>query len=104
VRSAHRAWGNGGPATSRATGTLLRRSFLLATNAPYDLVFIDPPFSRELVNPVCTVLAEKKLLVSGGLVYVEWAASEPPPMSPPGWSLHRDKTTGGVAYRLFIVD
>jgi len=78
--------------------------FLLATNEPYDLVFIDPPFFGELVNPVCTVLAEKKLLVSGGLVYVEWAASEPPPMTPPGWSLHRDKTAGGVAYRLFKVD
>jgi 16S rRNA (guanine966-N2)-methyltransferase len=78
--------------------------FLQASSEPYDLVFIDPPFSRELVNPVCTVLAEKKLLVSGGLAYVEWAASEPPPMTPPGWSLHRDKTAGGVAYRLFIVD
>jgi 16S rRNA (guanine966-N2)-methyltransferase len=78
--------------------------FLQSTSEPYDLVFIDPPFSEQLVNPVCTVLAERKLLVSGGLAYVEWAASEPPPMTPPGWSLHRDKTAGGVAYRLLTVD
>lgn len=78
--------------------------FLQATNEPYDLVFIDPPFSRELVNPTCTVLAERNLLVAGGLAYVEYAASEPPPTTPPGWSLHRDKTAGDVTYRLFIVD
>ena len=78
--------------------------FLQLTNEPYDLVFIDPPFGKELVNPVCTVLAENKLLVSGALAYVETAATEPPPTTPPGWSLHRDKTAGGVAYRLFIID
>lgn len=78
--------------------------FLQASSEPYDLVFIDPPFTRELVNPACTVLAARKLLAAGALVYVEMAASEPPPAAPPGWSLHRDKTAGGVAYRLFIVD
>jgi len=78
--------------------------FLQATSEPYDLVFIDPPFSGQLVDATCTVLAAKKLLLPGALAYVETAASEPPPMAPPGWSLHRDKTTGGVAYRLFLVD
>ncbi len=78
--------------------------YLRATSGPYDLVFIDPPFGEDLVNPVCAALAENKLLVAGALAYVESAASEPPPSTPPGWVLHRDKTTGGVAYRLFIID
>ncbi len=95
-------------ATLGATAGQCHRSsavqFLQTHNEPYDLVFIDPPFGKKLVNPACALLAEKKLLVGGALVYVEWAASEPPPMTPPGWSLHRDKTAGSVAYRLFIVD
>ena len=33
--------------------------------------------------------------------YVETAAAEPPPKVPPQWALHREKVSGGVAYRLF---
>ena len=78
--------------------------FLQGTSEPYDLVFIDPPFGRELVDPTCTILAARKLLVAGALAYVETAATEPLPGTPIGWSPHRDKTAGGVTYRLFTVE
>jgi len=78
--------------------------FLQTTTGAFDLVFIDPPFGRALVDPTCAILVERQLLVAGALAYVETAATEPPPRTPPGWSLHRDKTTAGVAYRLFTVD
>ena len=81
------------------TGDALR--FLQGSDAAYDLVFVDPPFGRNLVQPCCTQLATPGRLAQQGLVYVESAAADPPPEVPANWSLHRDKRAGGVAYRLY---
>lgn len=76
--------------------------FLQSSTATYDIVFVDPPFGMNLVNPACLALAQNQLLADGALVYVETAAGDPGPLVPPGWHLHRHKLAGGVAYRLFI--
>jgi 16S rRNA (guanine966-N2)-methyltransferase len=79
------------------------QQFLQVATAPYNIVFIDPPFERQLVEPVCKALAQRQLLGSDALVYIETGATEPTPKVPPGWSLHRENASGGVAYRLFSV-
>ncbi|MDG2273730.1 MAG: 16S rRNA (guanine(966)-N(2))-methyltransferase RsmD [Halioglobus sp.] len=79
------------------------QQFLKVTTQPYDIVFIDPPFSKQLVGPIFVSLAHKQLLRDSALVYVELGAMEPLPTVPQGWSLHREKVTGGVAFRLFRV-
>jgi 16S rRNA (guanine966-N2)-methyltransferase len=79
------------------------QQFLETAVAPYDIVFIDPPFKLHMAEAVCAALAQRQLLCDGALVYVETGATEPPPIMPPGWSLHREKVSGGVAYRLFKV-
>jgi len=56
-----------------------------------------------MVEPVCAALAQRHLLCDEALVYVETGATEAPPRVPPNWTLHREKVSGGVAYRLFIV-
>ena len=78
--------------------------FLQANREPYDLVFIDPPFGHDLVDATCALLAENDLLTAGAMAYLETAADEPAPTTPAGWALHREKSTGGVAYRLFTVN
>ncbi len=78
-------------------------AFLRSTRHGYHVVFIDPPFGEDLVGPSCDLLASRRLLVDDARVYVETGAREPLPVTPPGWALHRDKTAGGVAYRLFVV-
>lgn len=78
--------------------------FLESGRAPYDIVFIDPPFGGELVQPACALLADKHLLAGGALAYVEMAATEAAPRFPPGWIEHRHKIAGGVGYRLFAVE
>ena len=45
---------------------------------PFDLVFLDPPFSQGLLLPACTLLEEKGWLASDAWVYTE---SENPPSS-----------------------
>ncbi len=69
--------------------------------SPYDLVFLDPPFSQDLLLPACTLLEEKGWLAADAWVYTE---SENPPSSlglPGNWRLHREQKAGQVYYALW---
>lgn len=79
------------------------QQFLQVAVAPYDVVFIDPPFKLQLVETVCATLAQQQLVREDALVYIETEATEAPPSVPPNWDLHREKVSGGVGYRLFRV-
>lgn len=76
-------------------------TFLQGACGSYDVVFIDPPFGKALVDPVCARLAAAELVADGGLVYVETAVRDPAPGVPANWRLHREKVAGEVSYRLF---
>lgn len=78
--------------------------FLDIAGEPYDIVFIDPPFDRALAEPTCTLLENRRLLADQAWVYIETAASDPCPEVPPRWTLYREKTAGGVTYRLFSIE
>ena len=78
-------------------------AFLGGASRGYDIVFIDPPFGQDLVRSSCDLLCSRGLLLDNAHIYVETGAREAPPATPAAWTLHRDKTAGGVAYRLFIV-
>ena len=71
---------------------------------PFDIVFLDPPFHQGLVDRAIEALSRPGVLAPAAFVYVETGADEPEPQAPPGWSLHRDKRAGQVAYRLFRVE
>lgn len=43
----------------------------LAAEGPYDLIFLDPPYGRDLVPKVLTLISELKLLAAGGVVCAE---------------------------------
>jgi len=77
--------------------------FLQIAEPGYDIVFVDPPFDSDLLAPACTLLAGRRLLNEGALVYTESAAGDGAPLVQPGWTLHREKRAGGVGFRLFIV-
>jgi 16S rRNA (guanine966-N2)-methyltransferase len=77
--------------------------FLQRAESGYDIVFVDPPFDSDLLAPACALLAGRRLLNEGGLVYTESAAGDSAPLVQPGWNLHREKRAGGVGFRLFIV-
>jgi 16S rRNA (guanine966-N2)-methyltransferase len=76
--------------------------YLREARAQLDVVFIDPPFGRGLIQPSCEQLAMSGLLAPGGLVYIEFPAKEALTNLPPGWKIHREKIAGAVAYRLYI--
>jgi 16S rRNA (guanine966-N2)-methyltransferase len=77
--------------------------FLASNSDTWDIVFVDPPFGADLVEPSCALLNRPGLLAQAALVYVETAKREQPDF-PHSWTLHREKQAGEVCYRLFIVD
>ena len=83
--------------------TLPAEQFLQIRREAFDVVFIDPPFNQHLVSPTCIALERAQLLSREALIYIETGAKEPAPAVPTNWHPHREKISGGVAYRLFSV-
>ncbi len=73
-----------------------------ATDQPFDIVFLDPPFGKNLLDPSCELLASSGLLADGAHIYVEAAVREEEPVIPTNWTLRKDKQAGAVRYRLFV--
>jgi len=66
----------------------------------FDLIFVDPPFDRDLAQTVLDAIAECGLLRKGGFVYLETPSSKPSPVPPKGWSEWREKQIGEVRMQL----
>lgn len=45
--------------------------FLKAQKKQFDVIFLDPPYILNIINELCEVISDKKLLKSGGLIYLE---------------------------------
>jgi len=70
------------------------------TDAPYHIVFIDPPFQLKLWQAVIEALEEGNWLAENATIYIESGRDDhyQPPIN---WQLHRDKYAGAVSYRLY---
>lgn len=86
-------------------GQLLHADALLYLGSPaaspYDLVFLDPPFSQDLLLPACNLLETHGWLSAHAWIYTE---SEHSPSSlglPGNWRLHREQKAGQVYYALW---
>ncbi|NJC99231.1 16S rRNA (guanine(966)-N(2))-methyltransferase [Candidatus Erwinia dacicola] len=76
--------------------------FLAQKGEPHQLVFIDPPFRKGLLEQTSTLLESNGWLSDDALVYVESEVEQGLPPVPVNWQLHRKKIAGQVAYRLYI--
>ncbi len=71
-------------------------------DAPFDIVFLDPPFHQNLLATCSAHLDANGFLRAGSLIYVE-AESTPNAMQlPTTWRLHRSSKTGQVCHSLFV--
>lgn len=68
---------------------------------PFDLVFIDPPFNRDLVQTCCQLLEAQDFLEEGAYIYIETELGLQFEV-PDNWQLHREKKAGQVAYYLYL--
>lgn len=65
----------------------------------FDVVFIDPPFRKQLVGSCCELLVQHGWLNPGAIIYIE-QESEAPSLSV-NWALLKDKKAGQVHYQLY---
>lgn len=75
--------------------------FLSKPGEPHDIVFVDPPFRKGLLEQTVTLLEQNGWLADNALIYIESEVESGLPALPASWQLHREKVAGQVAYRLF---
>lgn len=78
-------------------------NYLQDKSRQFDVVFLDPPFRRDLLQPAIKLLAERGWLADGARIYLELESEESLAELPMGWELLRSKEAGQVAYHLVEV-
>lgn len=73
-----------------------------SAESSFDLIFIDPPFRKGLVDEVLQTIKDKRLLKPNGLVYLETEAELAQLQLGSAWRELKAKKAGQVSYRLFI--
>lgn len=71
---------------------------------PFDIVFLDPPFAEDFLQPCCDLLDQRSLLSNNAYIYVESDVNKQPPTTPSSWHPLKEKITGQVTYRLYRID
>lgn len=74
---------------------------LQAGTAQYDVIFLDPPFGQNLLQPCLQTIEERQLTKPGSFVYIE-TEKDLNYAAPAHWTLHREKLAGQVLSRLYI--
>ena len=68
-------------------------------NAPYDIIFCDPPFHQEWSSKLFPFLCENRLVHENTWIYLETEQKEALSL-PPGWEIFREQKAGEVFCRL----
>jgi 16S rRNA (guanine966-N2)-methyltransferase len=76
-------------------------SYLRGAPQRFDIVFLDPPFSADLIAPAAALLEERGWLAPNALIYLESAARAARPAVPAAWQERKAKQAGEVGYHLF---
>lgn len=74
--------------------------YLRRTNEQFDIVFVDPPFEKDLVRPACDLLHRRNVLKAGALVYLEAERQLSPLPVPASWELVHRNVAGAIGYHL----
>jgi 16S rRNA (guanine966-N2)-methyltransferase len=70
------------------------------TVAPYDIVFLDPPFAANLLPSVCHLLVDSSLLSPGSKIYLESATDLSDADLPKSWVKLKSGKAGAVFFYL----
>ena len=69
-------------------------SWLKNKSSTFDIVFLDPPYRRELVTPICQQLEAGNWLSENAWVFVEIEKEAGEPVLPENWKIHRHTSAG----------
>lgn len=70
----------------------------------YDVVFLDPPFSSNIIAKTCQHLESSNLLNQACKIYIETGTDPNSVSFPQGWRMLKGKKAGQVFFSLFIKD
>jgi len=70
----------------------------MGVGAVFDIIFLDPPYALNLINPLLALIYDTKALKSDGLVYIESAS--PFELDEKKWRLIKEKKAGQVYFGL----
>ena len=73
----------------------------LCQRETFDIIFLDPPFRRDLLDTVCQRLEQGGWLSDEALIYIEREREGVAPQLPANWRLLKDKQAGQVCYQLY---
>ncbi|MFT5112971.1 MAG: 16S rRNA (guanine966-N2)-methyltransferase [Parasphingorhabdus sp.] len=78
-------------------------SFLKTTQHKFHIVFMDPPYSSDLLQPTINLSEQLNILEPGALVYLEQRKNAESPTLPETWHCHRQQECGEVLARLYHI-
>jgi 16S rRNA (guanine966-N2)-methyltransferase len=76
-------------------------AFLTGKARPFDIAFLDPPFTAGLLGEAAALLEENGWLSDAAFIYVECSARAGVPPLPERWLPLRAKRAGEVGYHLY---
>ncbi len=76
--------------------------FLAGSAAPFNVVFLDPPFAKQMAQQTCHWLENMGWLTAGAKIYVEVESQLVLDDLPKNWHCQKSKTAGEVGYYLFV--
>jgi 16S rRNA (guanine966-N2)-methyltransferase len=89
-----------GQCQAMSAATFLQRQ----PSQAFDIVFLDPPFGKHLLDPTSSALEAAQWLSPRACIYLESGRREPVPVAPENWQLRSEKQAGEVRYQLFVRD
>ena len=81
--------------------TIPGRLATLEVEAPFDIIFADPPHEFRDFNPLLDPIRHRELLAPGGIIVLEHAASTEIPNDAGGFSRTRERAYGATALSFF---
>jgi 16S rRNA (guanine966-N2)-methyltransferase len=75
--------------------------YLSQLNDKFDLIFLDPPFNKNLIPKAIDGIEQNSLLAKEGLVYIECETQNAQYKVPPDWRLLKESQTSQVTARLY---
>lgn len=76
--------------------------FLDQTATAFDVIFLDPPYDLDLIEPIAKQLVKDRWLSPSAYIYIEHDGRFDVDLLPPTWQAHREKVAGQVYYSLYI--
>lgn len=86
-----------------AEGSLPAEGSSPAEGSTFDIVFLDPPFNQQLLEPFCRLLNEADCLSDKATIYIEMEKKAELPELPQNWEVVKAKKAGQLAYCLIKV-